>query len=126
MPDLWKRGRVYEPSVVPHTAARQIWAMSDVPSPDQGFDSESVFSNFYHVLSVRKRNLILLEIKRRVPWIMWLLWKNRNLLCFEGRQFLASDTISKIKEETALWFLAQGIERRVDLNQESLSGNNAT
>lgn len=38
------------------TAARQIWALSNFPSPENGFAQSSVYSNFHHLLSLGKKS----------------------------------------------------------------------
>ncbi|KAL9858668.1 putative ribonuclease H domain, reverse transcriptase zinc-binding domain-containing protein [Arabidopsis thaliana] len=79
--------------------ARQIWALSDYPSPEFGFDKGSVFSNINHLLINRDNRNWPSLLKKKFPWIIWRIWKNRNSLFFEGNQFLASDTISKIDDD---------------------------
>jgi len=87
--------------------ARQIWALSDYPSPEFGFDKGSVFSNINHLLINRDNRNWPSLLKKKFPWIIWRIWKNRNSLFFEGNQFLASDTISKIDDDVQEWFAAQ-------------------
>lgn len=47
------------------------------------------------------------KIIRSFPWIVWMLWKNRNNFFFEGKSFFSTVTIMKINEESDLWFQAQ-------------------
>lgn len=61
---------------------RQVWAMSDFSSPELGFERGSVYSNIYDLL-INKDNLKWpIELRRSFPWIIWRIWKNRNLFFF--------------------------------------------
>ena len=33
------------------------------------------------------------------PWILLIIWKNRNTFCFKGREFIADETIAKIVDD---------------------------
>ena len=50
------------------------------------------------------------EARRRFPWVIWHLWKNRNFFWFEGRRFNAYEIVQKIKLEADSWFLAVEME----------------
>ncbi|KAG7590131.1 Reverse transcriptase zinc-binding domain [Arabidopsis suecica] len=107
-------------------ASRQIWAMSDYPSPLLGFEERSIYSNIAHFL-VNKDNLRWpIELRKSFPWIIWRLWKNRNLLFFEGKCFSALDTIKKVREDVQDWFAAQEVEAERSLDPSRVlqpSGN---
>lgn len=94
--------------------ARQIWALSDYPTPNGGFSHGSVFSNFHYLLSLEKNQNLPKHIRMNFPWILWSVWKNRNGFFFEGKSFVAIDLVNKIKEEAAQWFNAQVIGHRMD------------
>lgn len=53
---------------------------------------------------------IPLKVRRLYPWILWQLWKNRNNLTFEGKTFLATESVEKLRENANQWFLAQEVE----------------
>lgn len=95
------------------TAARQVWVLTDIPIPENGFYQRSVYLNFYHLLMVGKNNLIPLQIRRLVHWLVWTLWKNKNNLVFERKRFLAMDIVEKIIEDAENWFMAQQVESRI-------------
>ncbi|KAG7565144.1 Reverse transcriptase domain [Arabidopsis suecica] len=89
------------------SVARQIWAMSDYPSPENGFNKGAVFSNIHHLLVNRDNKSWPSIIRKSFPWILWRIWKNRNLLFFEGKSFDARQSVIKIQEDVNEWFSAQ-------------------
>lgn len=44
---------------------------------------------------------------------MWLIWKNRNFLFFEGKRSWPVDTFNRIKKESYNWFLAQIVDSNI-------------
>ncbi|CAA7017868.1 unnamed protein product [Microthlaspi erraticum] len=65
--------------------SRQVWALSVLPLPKSGF-SESVYENISYLLDQSKNVLLPQEVRRRFPWVIWFLWKNRNDLAFQSHQ----------------------------------------
>lgn len=98
--------------------ARQLWVLSQVPWPKRYFVYGSVYSNFWYILSLRKNIMVPLEIRRSIPWIMWILWKNMNHLDFEGRIFWGPESMVKIRNDVSNLFLAQSVGSREAQNQE--------
>ena len=47
------------------------------------------------------------EIARTFLWIIWIIWKKRNLFLFEGKEFSVADTVAKVIEDSSQWFEAQ-------------------
>ncbi|XP_010495271.1 PREDICTED: uncharacterized protein LOC104772340 [Camelina sativa] len=94
------------------SVARQIWALYGYPNPLNGFDSESLYQNLYYLILVSKDSKVQVEIRKAFPWILWQLWKNRNLFSIEGKRFRAPVTISKIRENVQEWFHAQSLKER--------------
>lgn len=86
--------------------ARQIWALANIPLPMNGF-STSIFKNIYHLIQIGKRNDVLDEAKLAAPWIMWIVWKNRNTLLFEGKNFQPNETVDKAYDDARQWKNAQ-------------------
>lgn len=41
------------------------------------------------------------------PWLVWLIWKNRNSLLFEGKSFPPNKTVEKAYDDTRQWSNAQ-------------------
>lgn len=103
--------------------ARQVWALSNIPFPESGFDVASVYQNMFYLLQLKKKKQIPKEIKRTFPWILWLLWKNRNNLIFDGLRFLGSETMGKVREDTNQWFLAKELDQ-VDRDGDNRGNEN--
>ncbi|CAA7056903.1 unnamed protein product [Microthlaspi erraticum] len=91
--------------------SRQIWAMSDFPFPENGF-GESIYANIHHLMSQCQNERVHSEIKKRFPWVLWFIWKNRNFFLFENKSLDTRTIMGKIIEEMELWFLAQEVEER--------------
>ncbi|KAG2247589.1 hypothetical protein Bca52824_087217 [Brassica carinata] len=39
------------------------------------------------------------ELTRVFPWILWIIWKNKNVFCVEGREFSADETVAKAQDD---------------------------
>lgn len=91
--------------------ARQVWALSNFPSPMNGFHPESIFVNFHYLFQMSTNIRVPKDIRCCFPWILWFLWKNRNKLLFEGSEFKAEDIVHKAYDEAAVWFEAQKLDR---------------
>lgn len=66
----------------------------------------------YYLFLVSKNHDIQVETRTAFPWILWQIWKNRNLFCIEGKRFCASATIDKIRDNVKQWFHAQSYSER--------------
>ncbi|CAA7062148.1 unnamed protein product [Microthlaspi erraticum] len=92
---------------------RQIWAMSDFPFLENGF-GESVYANSDHLLTQCKNEKLHQDIKKKFPWVLWFIWKNRNNFFFENKSFDTRKVMGKITKEMEMWFLAQKVEEECD------------
>lgn len=90
--------------------SRQVWALAGIPSPQMGFHNGSVFSNFHYLLMNRDNKEWPVELRNSFPWILWRIWKNRNLASFEGMAFSPLESAQKAKEDWLEWTEAQIID----------------
>lgn len=90
--------------------SRQVWALSDFPSPLDGFGNGSVYSNIFHLLENKDNKAWPYNLRKCFPWILWRIWTNRNALIFEGKSFSAIETVNKIREDVLEWFEAQRVD----------------
>lgn len=98
--------------------ARQVWALSNFPSPQDGFHKDSMFVNFNYLFQMSKNIRVPVEIRRCYPWILWLIWKNRNKFMFEAREQRATEIVDDIYDEASAWFLAQQLDREGEQRDE--------
>lgn len=92
------------------TLARKIWAMSGFPSPEGGFNDDSVFQNMSYLITRWKEETSIRDLTKCFPWTLWYLWKNRNSLLFEGFLFDEDQVCKKARDEAELWHLAQNLD----------------
>ncbi|KAF3585754.1 hypothetical protein F2Q69_00026277 [Brassica cretica] len=57
----------------------------------------------YLLLANSKKRSLNPKIRLAFPWVLWQIWKARNLFCFEQRRFNAEAVIDKAMEEAAVW-----------------------
>ena len=82
------------------SVARQVWALSGVPTPEFGFQNGSIFANIQFLFELQKNSFIPIQISRSWPWVLWRLWKNRNKFFFDGITFCPLKSIAK---NNGLW-----------------------
>ncbi|KAG7583540.1 Reverse transcriptase zinc-binding domain [Arabidopsis suecica] len=87
--------------------ARQVWALTGIPSPQWGFENGSVFANIHYLLMNTSNPLWPEDLRGSFPWTLWRIWKNRNLACFEGKGFSSLESVQKIREDWLEWREAQ-------------------
>ena len=75
--------------------ARMIWAVANVHIPPAGHWSDSLYTNLYWVLNLKKEYPQEEVEEGFVPELLWRLWKNRNELLFRGTDYDAISTIQK-------------------------------
>ncbi|XP_009117187.1 uncharacterized protein LOC103842327 [Brassica rapa] len=104
--------------------ARQVWALSNIPSPPHGFHHLSIFENVNFLFGVTKLQRGDMEFKRAWPWVLWNLWKCRNGLLFEGKRWSPSEIVCKGFGESEEWYLAQIVEKEMESKQITYSASN--
>lgn len=77
--------------------------LSNFPILEEGFNQISVFENFHYLLRIRKNVEVLLEIRRNFPWILWIVWRNRNTFVIKGKSYEPNITMEKISEDVHQW-----------------------
>ena len=82
--------------------ARQCWALSDLPSPPNGFNVVSIYENISYLLNLSKNQKVEVGLSRVWPWLLWYMWKNMNGFLFEGKRFDAREVVRKAKDEALL------------------------
>lgn len=87
--------------------AKKVWERARIPLPSGGFSVSSVWLNFYHLFTVRKKLPQENEVRLSFPWILWQLWKARNSFCFEHRRMDDREIFSKASDEAAAWLSLQ-------------------
>ncbi|KAG7551463.1 Zinc knuckle CX2CX4HX4C [Arabidopsis thaliana x Arabidopsis arenosa] len=95
--------------------ARQIWALTGIPSPSWGFHNGSVFNNIHYLLMNTTNTLWPQELRLSFPWTLWRIWKNRNLASFEGKCFSPLESAQKVKEDWTEWVEAQKGDEEIGL-----------
>lgn len=94
------------------TFARQVWALSNFPSPQGGFDNATVYENIHYLINTWRTKTEMKDITRIFHWTLWFLWKNRNSFLFDGILFDSEQVCAKSEEEASLWYVAQHLELR--------------
>ncbi|KAG7584969.1 Ribonuclease H domain [Arabidopsis thaliana x Arabidopsis arenosa] len=79
---------------------RQVWALPLFPNPPSGFDQLSVHSNLNYLFKMSKARHIPVEIRRSFPWILWRIWKNRNLAQDKKEE---ESIVCEEREDRQLW-----------------------
>ena len=83
--------------------ARLVWVLSSIPAPPEGEWSDSYFENVDTLLSMASANLQINNDKRIGPWLLWRLWKSRNVFCFQGIDYEAMSLVIKAQEDMEEW-----------------------
>lgn len=84
--------------------ARRVWATSGFPFPPRGFEHRQLYENFDYLFACGKDKRVPRELFECFPWVLWLLWKNRNAFAFEGKEYEAEVTVAKCFEDAKRWF----------------------
>ncbi|KAG7574769.1 Endonuclease/exonuclease/phosphatase superfamily [Arabidopsis suecica] len=83
--------------------ARQVWALSQIPTAMGIFPTESIFANLDHLFW-----RIPTDFDSSVfPWIIWYIWKARNEKIFDNIDKDPLEVLRLAEKEAQLWQSAQ-------------------
>lgn len=88
-----------------------MWASSGFPFPPRGFENRTLHENFDYLLNIGKDRRVPKEVSRMFPWVLWMLWRNKNVFRFEGKEYEPGETVTKCREEARRWFDANEASR---------------
>ncbi|KAG7592953.1 Ribonuclease H domain [Arabidopsis thaliana x Arabidopsis arenosa] len=83
--------------------ARQIWALSQIPTVMGNFPTESIFANMDHLFWRVPSEFD----SSAFPWIIWYIWKARNEKIFENVDSDPLEVLRLAENEAQLWQSAQ-------------------
>ena len=83
--------------------ARQVWALSKIPSNPNVFPTESVFGNMDHLFWRVTPKMD----DHQFAWILWYIWKGRNNKVFSNLDVDPRETLRLAELESTLWAVAQ-------------------
>ena len=84
--------------------ARLLWAQIGFPFPPRGFENRTLLENFAYLLEIKSNKEFPDALTRIFPWVLWMLWKNKNAFEFEGKEYAVEATVEKIKDDARQWF----------------------
>ena len=94
--------------------ARQVWALSEIPHSEIGFEEESMFGSLNYLLKLKNSKRGEVKVIRTWPWLLWGIWKSRNELIFKGRRWSPEEIKEKAVNEADEWFLVQEVEEETN------------
>ncbi|KAG2302333.1 hypothetical protein Bca4012_060646 [Brassica carinata] len=83
-----------------------LWVVNHlafIPLPSAGFSTSSTFFNMHYLMACSKKNSLDPKTRISFPWVLWHMWKNRNIHCFEHRSTDAVTLITGAMEEASVW-----------------------
>ena len=83
--------------------ARQVWALSKIPSNPNIFPSSSFFANMDYLFWRVNPKMD----DHQFAWILWYIWKGRNNKVFSNLDIDPTDTLKIAELESTLWAEAQ-------------------
>ena len=86
--------------------AAQAWELARLPLPRNGFSESSMFVNLHHLIACCDNTKIDQSTRRAFPWVLWNIWKARNLFFFEKTRASLDSLMEKAHEESDEWFMA--------------------
>ncbi|KAG7556675.1 Reverse transcriptase domain [Arabidopsis suecica] len=83
--------------------ARQVWALSQIPTVMGTFPTDSIFANLDHLFWRIPSEFDSIAF----PWIIWYIWKARNEKLFENVDNDPLEVLRLAEREEQLWHSAQ-------------------
>ncbi|XP_023633512.1 uncharacterized protein LOC111829070 [Capsella rubella] len=83
--------------------ARQVWALSPIPSSGTVFPRQSLFYNFDFLFWRGQELEIDVSNIHNFPWILWFIWKARNRFLFENIRVSPEETLLLATHEAEVW-----------------------
>ena len=83
--------------------ARQVWALSKIPSNPNIFPMSSIFANMDHLFWRVNPKMD----DHQFAWILWYIWKGRNNKVFSNIDIDPRETLKIAELESTLWAEAQ-------------------
>ncbi|KAG7578757.1 Ribonuclease H-like superfamily [Arabidopsis thaliana x Arabidopsis arenosa] len=83
--------------------ARQVWALSQIPTVMGTFPTDSIFANLDHLFWRIPSEFDSIAF----PWIIWYIWKARNEKLFENVDNDPLEVLRLAEREAQLWHSAQ-------------------
>ena len=83
--------------------ARQVWALSKIPSNPNIFPLGSIFANMDHLFWRVNPKME----DHQFAWILWYIWKGRNNKVFSNIDTDSRETLNLAELESTLWAEAQ-------------------
>ncbi|CAN6802508.1 unnamed protein product [Brassica oleracea var. botrytis] len=57
----------------------------------------------HYLMATSKKHFLDPKTRLAFPWLLWQIWKARNLFCFEQRSVDAETVLDKAMEESSVW-----------------------
>ncbi|XP_010468436.1 PREDICTED: uncharacterized protein LOC104748506 [Camelina sativa] len=80
-----------------------VWELSPIHTPSTGFPYGSVYSNLDFLYSKVFSSSGGSSIGYLLPWIIWIIWKDRNKKVFKGVEAEPMDIINEATNDKLLW-----------------------
>lgn len=87
--------------------AQEVWTLAPI-----SLQPQVLIPSFHHLLKICPQSTCLPPVGLIYPlwpWILWRLWKARNLLVFENRQVTAQEVITMAVQDAKEWQSAQDV-----------------
>lgn len=85
------------------STASQIWSKAGLEAhPD--ISRQTLEENLAFALNSMEDHRLPPIVRRAIPWVLWLIWKNRNSVIYAETQHSIDRLLREMSEEVELWF----------------------